>query len=53
MGVRVYRPKAASGVLPEIFFIHGGGMIIGSAEGGNLKAAELCEAIQAVVVSVE
>ena len=52
MGVRVYRPKAASGVLPGIFFIHGG-MIMGSVEGENLKAAELCEAIQAVVVSVE
>lgn len=50
--MRVYRPKAASGVLPGIFFIHGG-MIMGSVEGENLKAAELCEAIQAVVVSVE
>ena len=53
VGVRIYRPKAASGVLPGIFFIHGGGMIMGSVEGENLKAAELCEAIQAVVVSVE
>ena len=53
VGVRVYRPKAASAVLPGIFFIHGGGMIMGSVEGENLKAAELCEAIQAVVVSVE
>ena len=52
VGVRIYRPKAASGVLPGIFFIHGGG-IMGSVEGENLKAAELCEAIQAVVVSVE
>lgn len=53
VGVRIYRPKAASGVLPGIFFIHGGGMIMGSVEGENLKATELCEAIQAVVVSVE
>ncbi|MBT6727611.1 MAG: alpha/beta hydrolase [Deltaproteobacteria bacterium] len=53
VGVRVYRPKAASGVLPGIFFIHGGGMIMGAVEGENLKATELCEAIQAVVVSVE
>ena len=53
VGLRIYRPKAASGVLPGIFFIHGGGMIMGSVEGENLKAAELCEAIQAVVVSVE
>ena len=53
VGVRIYRPKAASGVLPGIFFIHGVGMIMGSVEGENLKATELCEAIQAVVVSVE
>ena len=32
VGVRIYRPKAASGVLPGIFFIHGGGMIMGSVE---------------------
>ena len=25
VGVRIYRPKAASGVLPGIFFIHGAG----------------------------
>ena len=53
VGVRIYRPKAVFGVLPGIFFIHGGGMIMGSVEGDNLKATELCEAIQAVVVSVE
>ena len=46
VGVRIYRPKAASGMLPGIFFIHGGGMIMGSVEGENLKATELCEAIQ-------
>ena len=28
VGVRVYRPKATSGTLPGIFFIHGGGMIM-------------------------
>ena len=28
-------------------------MIMGSVEGENLKATELCEAIRAVVVSVE
>ena len=45
VGVRVYRPKATSGTLPGIFFIHGSGMIMGSVEGENLKATELCEAI--------
>ena len=32
VGVRIYRQKADSGVLPGIFFIHGGGMIMGSVE---------------------
>ncbi len=53
VGVRIYRPKSSSGNLPGIFFIHGGGMIMGSVEGENLKAMELCESIQALVVSVE
>ena len=53
VGLRIYRPKAASGVLLGIFFIHGGGMIMGSVEGEGPKAAELCEVIQTVVVSVE
>ncbi len=53
VGLRIYRPKAASGVLPGIFFVHGGGMIMGSVEGEGPKAAELCEAIQTVVVSVD
>ena len=53
VGVRIYKPADVSGSLPGMFFIHGGGMIMGSIEGENLKAAMLCETIQAVVVSVE
>ena len=37
VGVRIYRPKAASGMLPGIFFIHGGGMIMSSVAGENLS----------------
>ena len=51
--VRIYKPADVSGSLPGIFFIHGGGMIMGSIEGENLKAAMLCETIQSVVVSAE
>jgi acetyl esterase/lipase len=53
VGVRIYKPVDVSASLPGMFFIHGGGMIMGSIEGENLKAAMLCETIQAVVVSVE
>jgi acetyl esterase/lipase len=49
--VRIYRPASAIGVLPGLFFIHGGGMIIGNIDNENLTAAMLCEAVKAVVVS--
>jgi acetyl esterase/lipase len=51
--VRIYKPTDVSRILPGIFFIHGGGMIMGSIETENLKAAMLCETIQSIVVSVE
>lgn len=54
--VRVYRPAAAdpaSAALPGLFFIHGGGMVLGSIDGEDLVAAMLSEAVGAVVVSVE
>ena len=51
--VRIYKPTGVSGGLPGIFFIHGGGMIMGSIETENHKAAMLCETIQSIVVSVE
>ena len=51
--VRIYKPADVSGSLPGIFFIHGGGMIMGSIETEDLKAAMLCETIQSIVVSVE
>lgn len=51
--VRVYRPVAATGTLPGIFYIHGGGMILGSVEMEDASAAMLCEMTGCVVVSVE
>ena len=51
--VRIYKPTGVSSSLPGIFFIHGGGMIMGSIETENHKAAMLCKAIQSIVVSVE
>ena len=53
LSLRIYKPKLISDRLPGILFIHGGGMIMGSIEGENLKAAMLCEEINALVVSVE
>jgi acetyl esterase/lipase len=53
IGVRVYRPVNASGNLPGVYFIHGGGMIFGSVETENVAAEQVCEQVGAVVVSVE
>ncbi len=51
--LRIYRPRGATGALPGIYFIHGGGMILGSVEGENAVAEQICEQVGAVVVSVE
>jgi len=51
--VRIYRPVNASGMLPGIFFIHGGGMVLGDIAGEDATASMLCAEIGAVVVSVE
>jgi acetyl esterase/lipase len=53
IGVRVYRPVNASGTLPGVYYIHGGGMIFGSVETENAEAEQVCEQVGAVVVSVE
>ncbi len=52
--VRVYRPRhAGSGVLPLLFFIHGGGMIMGSVDGEDARVADLADTLGCVAVSVE
>ena len=51
--VRVYRPVNATGPLPGVYYIHGGGMIMGDIAGEDAGATMLCDLIGAVVVSVE
>jgi acetyl esterase/lipase len=53
ISVRIYRPLSASGTLPGVYFIHGGGMILGNVEGEGAVAEQVCEQVGAVVVSVE
>jgi acetyl esterase/lipase len=53
VGVRVYRPVGATGALPGIYYIHGGGMVLGTVAGEDGLAAMLCHQVGAVVVSVE
>ena len=51
--VRIYRPVNASGTLPGIYFIHGGGMILGDLDGEHPVAQTMCEQVNAVIVSVD
>jgi acetyl esterase/lipase len=51
--VRIYRPVDATGTLPGIYFIHGGGMILGNIDGEDAVATMVCDHVHAVVVSVE
>jgi acetyl esterase/lipase len=51
--VRIYRPVDATGVLPAIYYIHGGGMVLGDVAGEDAAASLLCAEVGAVVVSVE
>jgi acetyl esterase/lipase len=53
ISVRIYRPAAAAGTLPGIYFIHGGGMVLGDVEGEDATATSICDQVGAVVVSVE
>ncbi|MCC5948520.1 MAG: alpha/beta hydrolase [Nitriliruptoraceae bacterium] len=50
--VRITRPVEASGPLPLIFHIHGGGMVLGSIDGEAATVELLAEQVGAVVVSV-
>jgi acetyl esterase/lipase len=51
--LRIYRPKAATGVLPAIYFIHGGGMVLGDVQGSDANCSALARDVGCVVASVE
>ncbi|MFG1943980.1 alpha/beta hydrolase [Nonomuraea sp. NPDC048826] len=51
--IRVYRPVDAAGQLPGVYYIHGGGMILGDIAGEDATATMICDRVGAVVVSVE
>jgi acetyl esterase/lipase len=53
VGIRIYRPKDASGPAPGILLIHGGGFVVGNVEAENANGALMAMATGAVVVSVE
>jgi acetyl esterase/lipase len=51
--VRVVKPVRASGVLPVILYIHGGGWILGNAHTHDRLVRELAVGVNAAVVFVE
>ena len=54
--VRIYRPLDRVGdgtALPGIYFVHGGGMVLGDVAGEDAVATRFCDEVGAVVVSVE
>jgi len=51
--VRIYRPADTSGALPGLYWIHGGGMVIGRLEDEDLRVKALVEQVGCVAVSVD
>ena len=51
--VRVHRPKGATGVLPCVYWMHGGGLVIGSSTGDDARFDRWCPMFDCVGVSVE
>lgn len=51
--VRIYQPTQRPALLPALFWIHGGGYVLGSIEDDDAYALNLAKEINCVVVSVE
>ncbi len=51
--LRVHRPKALKGSLPCVYWMHGGGYVLGSAAMDDLRFDEWCQQFGCVGVSVE
>lgn len=51
--VRIYRKKGAPSPAPGVFYIHGGGMIMGDLSMGELSVVRMCDVTGATFVSVD
>lgn len=51
--VRVHRPKNQDGPLPCVYWIHGGGYVMGSYEMEDLRFDKWCQSLNCVGVAVE
>ncbi|MFF2317933.1 alpha/beta hydrolase [Arthrobacter sp. NPDC058097] len=53
LSVLICRPASAAGPLPAVYFVHGGGMILGTNRDGIQEMLDWAEELELVVVSVE
>lgn len=53
VSVRIYRPAQSVGPLPGLFWIHGGGMVLGSLAMDDHNVQHVVDAVGCVAVSVE
>jgi acetyl esterase/lipase len=53
LSVRVHRAKSATGKLPCIYWMHGGGLVLGSNKGDDLRFDRWCSQLGCVGVSVD
>jgi triacylglycerol lipase len=51
--VLVYLPKSVQRPLPALLWIHGGGYVIGSADGEDVEVKEIVDAVGCAAVSVD
>ena len=51
--IRVYRPRDVAGALPCLYWIHGGGMVVGSIDGDDPICERYVREVGCTVVSVE
>lgn len=51
--VRIYEPEVRAATLPALLWIHGGGYVLGSVQGDDLRAKSLALTLDCVVASVE
>jgi acetyl esterase/lipase len=52
VAIRVHRPAGASGALPCIYFIHGGGYVLGTHRMEDLRLGWLCQEVGCMATSV-
>ena len=53
VGVTVLRPRDAVGDLPVLYWMHGGGMVIGNRYMDDFRLSEWCRSLSCICVSVE